>query len=122
MALITGNGSRNILNGTNGIDAILGFGGNDDLFGLGGSRETEKSLWKDVLPIVNCAPKIPCIQKVAHMVASSGNRLWPVPSNAPWRRRTRRSLSRRTTWRLWSESGTKKDKRPPSVSSCRRTG
>ena len=66
---------------------------------LYGSRETEKSLWKDVLPIVNCAPNTPCIQAVAHSVDWSGSSAWPERSSAPCRRVTIRSLSRSTTWR-----------------------
>jgi VCBS repeat-containing protein len=49
MALITGNGQRNILNGTNGIDVILGLGGNDDLFGLGGSDLLDGGSGSDTL-------------------------------------------------------------------------
>ena len=38
---------------------------------------------KEVLPIVSCAPKTPCIQQVAHNMASVGNISSPLRSNAP---------------------------------------
>src|SRR5207237_6925186 len=59
---------------------------------LYGSRETENSLWNDVLPIVSCAAKTPCIQHVAHNVDSSGSMALPDRRSAPWRRVTIRSL------------------------------
>jgi hypothetical protein len=49
MALLTGNGNRNVLKGTNGIDVILGLGGNDDLFGYGGSDRLEGGAGNDLL-------------------------------------------------------------------------
>lgn len=49
MALIVGNGLGNTLNGTNGIDIILGGGGNDQLFGLGGSDLLDGGAGNDLL-------------------------------------------------------------------------
>ncbi len=87
---------------------------------LYGSRETENSLWKDVLPIVSWAAKTPCIQHVAHKVESSGSIAWPDRSSAPWRRITIRSLSRNTTCRLCGGSGVKNDNSRPSLNSSRK--